>query len=163
MPSSRPTLIVNARLVNEGREFESDLRIEDGRIAAIDPGSSGAVEIDARGLLVLPAVIDVHLHFNEPGHTEWEGAATGSRALAAGGGTLFFDMPLNSVPCTVTVAEFDRKRAALEAAAITDFAIWGGLVPGAVPEMAAMAERGVIGFKAFMCDSGLAEFPRATT
>ena len=103
----------------------------------------------------------MHLHFNEPGRTDWEGGATGSRALAAGGGTLFFDMPLNSTPCTVNVREFDRKRAALEASSITDFALWGGLVPGAVADMADMAERGVVGFKAFMCDSGLPEFPRA--
>ena len=110
---------------------------------------------------MLPGVIDVHLHFNEPGRTEWEGAATGSRALAAGGGTLFFDMPLNSTPCTVNAREFDRKRAALETSSITDFGLWGGLVPGSVPDMAEMADRGVVGFKAFMCDSGLPEFPRA--
>jgi allantoinase len=70
-------------------------------------------------------------------------------------------MPLNSTPCCVNAREVDRKRAALEAASITDFALWGGLVPGSVPEMAAMADRGVVGFKAFMCDSGLPEFPRA--
>jgi allantoinase len=110
---------------------------------------------------VFPAVIDVHLHFNEPGRTEWEGAATGSRALAAGGGAVFFDMPLNSTPCTVNAGEFDRKRAALEASSITDFGLWGGLVPGNAGEMAELAERGVVGFKAFMCDSGLPEFPRA--
>ena len=110
---------------------------------------------------MFPAVIDVHLHFNEPGRTEWEGAATGSRALAAGGGAVFFDMPLNSTPCTVNAREFDRKRAALEAASITDFGLWGGLVPGNIGEMAELAERGVVGFKAFMCDSGLPEFPRA--
>ena len=109
----------------------------------------------------MPGIVDVHLHFNEPGRTHWEGAATGSRALAAGGGTTFFDMPLNSTPCTITPRDFDAKRAALEAASITDFGLWGGLIPGAVGEMPAMAERGVVGFKAFMCDSGLAEFPRA--
>ena len=118
-------------------------------------------EIDARGLHVLPGLIDVHLHFNEPGRTEWEGAATGSRALAAGGGTLFFDMPLNSTPCTVNAADFDRKRAALAESSITDFALWGGLIPGNVAEMAELADRGVVGFKAFLCDSGLPEFPRA--
>jgi allantoinase len=106
-------------------------------------------------------VIDVHLHFNEPGRTDWEGAATGSRALAAGGGTLFFDMPLNSTPCTVNAREFDRKREALEASSITDFGLWGGLVPGSIGEMAEMAARGVVGFKAFMSSSGLPEFPRA--
>ena len=74
---------------------------------------------------MLPGLIDVHLHFNEPGRTEWEGGATGSRALAAGGGTLFFDMPLNSTPCTLTAAQVDRKRAALETSSIADFAIVG--------------------------------------
>jgi allantoinase len=139
----------------------TDIAIDDGAVSRIGPHLAGAAEeIDARGLLVFPAVVDAHLHFNEPGRTSWEGAATGSRALAAGGGTVFFDMPLNSTPCTVNVVEFDRKRAALEAASITDFGLWGGLVPGAVPEMAAMAERGVVGFKAFMCHSGLPEFPR---
>src|SRR5687767_6620471 len=118
-------------------------------------------EIDARGLTVLPGLIDVHLHFNEPGRTEWEGAATGSRALAAGGGTLFFDMPLNSSPCTINPRELTRKRTALEASSITDFGLWGGLVPGAVDGMTEMAALGVVGFKAFMCDSGLPEFPRA--
>jgi allantoinase len=122
---------------------------------------AGVRDIDARDLLVLPALIDVHLHFNEPGRAHWEGAATGSRALAAGGGTLFFDMPLNSTPCTLNARECDLKRAALEASSITDFALWGGLVPGSVSEMSEMADRGVIGFKAFMCDSGLPEFPRA--
>ena len=140
----------------------ADLAIEDGVIAAIGeelPG--GRNEIDATGLTVLPGVIDAHVHFNEPGRAEWEGAATGSRALAACGGTVFFDMPLNSTPCTIGVVDFDRKRVALETTSIVDFGIWGGLVPGRIGDMEAMAERGVVGFKAFMCDSGLPEFPRA--
>ena len=139
----------------------TDIAIEDGLIAAVAPDLPGAAqEIDARGLHVFPGVIDVHLHFNEPGRAEWEGAATGSRALAAGGGTIFFDMPLNSTPCTVNAPEFDRKRAALEASSIADFGLWGGLIPGSVTAMAELAERGVVGFKAFLCDSGLPEFPR---
>jgi allantoinase len=141
--------------------MRADLRIEDGTIAAIEPELSGTTTIDATGLHVFPAVIDVHLHFNEPGRTEWEGAATGSRALAAGGGAVFFDMPLNSTPCTVNAREFDRNRTALEASSITDFGIWGGLIPGNLAEMAELADRGVVGFKAFLCDSGLPEFPRA--
>src|SRR4029453_8825095 len=112
-------------------------------------------EIDARGLFVLPGLIDVHVHFNEPGRTHWEGAATGSRAFAAGGGTLVFDMVRNWPPCGVSAREVDRKREALERGSITDFALWGGLVPGAVGKMGDMASRGVVGFKAFMCDSGL--------
>lgn len=144
----------------------ADVAVEDGRITQIAPEiapeSSGAgEEIDARGLTVLPGLIDVHVHFNQPGRAEWEGAATGSRALAAGGGATFFDMPLNSSPCTVGPREFDEKRAALEAASITDFGLWGGLVPGNRGLMADLAARGAIGFKAFMTDSGLPEFPRA--
>jgi allantoinase len=140
----------------------ADVAIADGTISEVSAAApAGREEIDGSGLLVFPGIIDVHLHFNEPGRTDWEGAATGSRALAAGGGTLFFDMPLNSTPCTVNASEFDRKRAALEASSITDFGLWGGLIPGSVPHMAEMAERGVVGFKAFMCNSGLPEFPRA--
>jgi allantoinase len=143
----------------DGR-VKADVRIAEGRIAGIAPDLPGsAEEIDAQGLHVLPGLIDVHLHFNEPGRTAWEGAGPGSRALAAGGGTLFFDMPLNSTPCTVSAREVDRKRTALEASSVTDFGIWGGLVPGSVDQMEAMGERGVVGFKAFMCDSGLPEFP----
>ncbi len=157
-----PDLVVRGgTLVTPGLP-QTDVAIEDGKIAAIGPELPGAAEeIDARGLHVFPGVIDAHLHFNEPGRTEWEGAATGSRALAAGGGTLFFDMPLNSTPCTVNADAFDRKRAALAKSSITDFALWGGLIPGNVHEMEALADRGVVGFKAFLCDSGLPEFPRA--
>ena len=94
----------------DGR-LRADVRIEDERIAELGPdvGGGSAGEIDARGLFIFPGGIDVHLHFNEPGRTEWEGAATGSRALAAGGGTMFFDMPLNSTPCTVNAGEVDLK------------------------------------------------------
>src|SRR5262245_56505139 len=158
-----PDLVIRGgTVVLSGGSARADVAIEAGRIAEIGPELGGAShEIDARGLFVLPGLIDVHVHFNEPGRTHWEGAATGSRALAAGGGTLFFDMPLNSTPCCVSAREVDRKREALERASMTDFGLWGGLVPGAVAEMADMAGRGVVGFKAFMCDSGLPEFPRA--
>lgn len=155
-------LVVRGGTVIAGTPRGLDVAIEDGKIAAVGPQLPGArEEIDARGLHVLPGLIDVHVHFNEPGRTEWEGAATGSRALAAGGGTLFFDMPLNSTPCTVNAAAFDSKRAALAESSITDFALWGGLIPGNISAMAELAGRGVMGFKAFLCDSGLPEFPRA--
>ena len=140
----------------------ADIAIEGEHIAAVAgdiPG--GKHEMDALGLTILPGLIDIHLHFNEPGRADWEGAATGSRALAAGGGTLFFDMPLNSSPCTVHAKYFDEKRAALESASITDFALWGGLIPGNIGELAELAGRGAVGFKAFLCASGLPEFPRA--
>ncbi|MBM3818113.1 MAG: allantoinase AllB [Acidimicrobiia bacterium] len=162
--SAKADVLVRGGTVVDPRGcYEADVAIDDGRIAEIAPDLAAGRrdEIDARGLLVLPGVIDVHVHFNEPGRTAWEGAASGSAALAAGGGTLFFDMPLNSTPCTVNGDAVDRKRAALEASSITDFGLWGGLVPGSVGEMAEMAARGVVGFKAFMCDSGLPEYPRA--
>jgi allantoinase len=140
----------------------ADIAVEQGRIAAIGPELAAArEEIDAQGLTIFPGLIDVHLHFNEPGRTEWEGGASGSRALAAGGGTLFFDMPLNSSPCTVSVEAFEQKRAALSNSTVTDFALWGGIVPGNRAHLEPLADAGVIGFKAFLCNSGLPEFPRA--
>jgi allantoinase len=155
-------MVRGGSVVTPEGSLTADIVVEDGRIVEITPSlPANGPEIDARGLTVLPGAIDVHVHFNQPGRAEWEGAATGSRALAAGGGTLFFDMPLNSSPCTVGPKEFDEKRAALEAASVTDFALWGGLVPGNRDALEPLAERGVIGFKAFMADSGLPEFPRA--
>lgn len=139
-----------------------DIGIEGEFIAAVGHGLPGGKrEIDASNFTILPGVIDAHVHFNEPGRADWEGAASGSRAFAAGGGTLFIDMPLNSSPCTVDAKSFDAKRAALEAASLTDFALWGGIVPGNLNDMEDLAGRGAVGFKAFLCDSGLPEFPRA--
>jgi allantoinase len=155
-------VIRGGKVVTARGIIDADVAIEGEHIAAVATDlPAGTTDIDAAGLTVLPGLIDVHLHFNEPGRTDWEGAATGSRALAAGGGTLFFDMPLNSSPCTVNGEAFDQKRAALEASSITDFALWGGLIPENVGELAELAGRGVVGFKAFLCDSGLPEFPRA--
>jgi len=158
-----PDLVVRgARLVTPAGIMRADLAVEDGHISAIGPELAGAAEeIDADGLTMLPGLIDVHLHFNEPGREDWEGAATGSRALAAGGGVAYFDMPLNSTPCTVGRAEFELKRRALERSSVTDFGLWGGIVPGNRDALAELAECGAVGFKAFMADSGLAEFPRA--
>lgn len=154
-------VIRGGMLVTPNGPVRADLLMEGGTIQAVEPELPSDAGIDATGLHVFPAVIDVHLHFNEPGRTDWEGGATGSRALAAGGGAVYFDMPLNSTPCTVNGREFDRKRAALEACSLADFGIWGGLIPHNHREMSELAARGVVGFKAFMCDSGIAEFPRA--
>jgi allantoinase len=140
------------------RSDERDIGIADGVIAGFEAGPARA-EIDARGLTVLPGVIDAHVHFNEPGRTDWEGWATGTRALAAGGATACVEMPLNAHPPTIDGAAFDAKHAAARASAIVDFALWGGLVPGNLDRLEELAERGVVGFKAFMCDSGIADFP----
>jgi allantoinase len=155
-------VIRGGQVVTAAGVISADIAIEDEQITEIGPDiDAGKEEMDARGLTIFPGVIDVHVHFNEPGRTHWEGSATGSRAFAAGGGTLFFDMPLNSSPCTVSGAAFDEKRAALEKSSVTDFALWGGLIPGNISELPELAERGVVGLKAFLCDSGLPEFPRA--
>jgi allantoinase len=155
-------IVRGGRLVTLEGIVRADFAVEDGRIAAIAPELPGdREEIDARGTAVFPGLIDAHVHFNEPGRTDWEGAASGSRALAAGGGTMFVDMPLNSSPCTVGASEFRAKHEALERSSVTDFALWGGIVPGNRDALAGMAEGGAIGFKAFMADSGLPEFPRS--
>ncbi|MGC4003274.1 MAG: allantoinase AllB [Pirellulales bacterium] len=117
-----------------------------------------ATIIDAAGQWVFPAVIDAHVHFNDPGRTAWEGVATGSAALAAGGGGTFFDMPLNASPPTLDGASFDVKKAVCDASSLTDYALWGGLTPANLDRMPELAERGVIGFKAFMSNSGIEDF-----
>lgn len=132
--------------------------IAEGRITALSDGSARE-EIDATGLLLLPGVIDAHVHFNEPGRAEWEGFATGSRACAAGGTTIFCDMPLNAHPPTIDGPSFDAKRAAGEHESMVDFALWGGLVPGSLDHLEALRGRGVIGLKAFMANSGIDDFP----
>src|ERR671910_945497 len=121
----------------------ADVAIEDGVFGAIGPGlEASGEEIDARGLHVLPGAIDAHVHFNEPGRTDWEGWATGPRALAAGGATACIEMPLNAHPPTIDGAAFDAKVAAARATAQVDFALWGGLVPGNLDRLDELAERG---------------------
>jgi allantoinase len=141
----------------------ADVGVEGGVITGVAPNLTGTArhEVDAEGLHVLPGGIDAHVHVNEPGRTSWEGFLTASTALAAGGMTSYFDMPLNAQPTTVTGEAFDLKlRAALENSRL-DFALWGGLVPGNLDHLEELHTRGVIGFKAFMCETGLPEFPHA--
>jgi allantoinase len=116
-------------------------------------------ETDASGLHIFPGGIDSHVHFNEPGRTEWEDIAHGSAALAAGGYTMFIDMPLNNLPVTTDVEAFDLKLEAMKRSSIVDFGLWGGLVPGNLDQLEPLVRRGVMGFKAFMCPSGIDEFP----
>ncbi len=141
----------------------ADIAVAGGKIVEVGPKLFGknVQAIDATGLHVFPGLIDAHVHFNEPGRAEWEGFSTGSSALAAGGGTCFFDMPLNASPPTLDGDSFDAKQRAAEASSRTDFALWGGLTPTNLGKLHELAARGVIGFKAFMCDSGIEDFPRA--
>ena len=143
------------------RGGDQDIGISDGKFAALGKSLSGSAntEIDANSLMIFPGVIDAHVHFNEPGRTDWEGFATGSRAAAAGGTTTVFEMPLNAHPPTTTRENFEVKRAAAEASSLVDFGLWGGLVPGNLSELEALRDCGVVGLKAFMCNSGIADFP----
>jgi allantoinase len=161
--STYDLIVRGGHVVREWSSDSADLAVVDGRIVAIGTAleNSAAEEIDAHGLHVFPGGVDAHVHFNEPGRAEWEGFATGTRALAAGGTTTFFDMPLNSHPPTTDGPSFDLKYEAAQASSLVDFALWGGLVPGNLDRMDELAARGVIGFKAFMASSGIDDFPMA--
>jgi allantoinase len=155
-------IVRGGTVVTESEVRAADIAVADGRITRVDPdlGATAREEIDARGLHVFPGLIDAHVHFNEPGRAEWEGLETGSSALAAGGGTLFFDMPLNAHPPTLDAAGFKLKLAGAERSSRVDFAFWGGLVPQNLDRLEELAAAGVVGFKAFMADSGIDDFPR---
>lgn len=161
--SAYDLLVRNGIVVNATGTERADIAITDGRIVAVAPelAGTGKEEIDAAGQHIFPGVIDAHVHFNEPGRTSWEGFATGTAALAAGGTTSYAEMPLNASPPTLDARSFDLKLQAAQASSLVDFAFWGGLVPGNIAHMDELVERGVIGFKAFMCNSGIEDFPSA--
>jgi len=155
-------IVRGGTIVTAGGVEVADIAIEDGLITEVGPNlGGGGEEIDATGLYVFPGGIDSHVHFNEPGRTEWEDIAHGSAALEAGGYTAFVDMPLNNLPVTTTVEAFDLKLAAMRRSSKVDYGLWGGLVPGNLDQLGPLVERGVMGFKAFMCPSGIDEFPAA--
>jgi len=136
--------------------------IRDGRIAAVaGPGAAPdgvSVEELPGHEVLLPGLVDTHVHVDEPGRTEWEGFATATRAAAAGGVTTLIDMPLNSLPPTTTAAALAAKRAAAAPSAHVDVGFWGGAVPGNLADLAGLHQAGAFGFKAFLADSGVPEF-----
>ena len=154
-------MIVRGGTVVTARGVEkADIVVNRGRITEVGPDLEGFGQVVvATGLHVFPGGIDSHVHFNEPGRTEWEDIAHGTSALAAGGYTSFIDMPLNNLPVTTTVEAFDLKLAAMERSATIDFGLWAGLVPGNLDQLGPLVARGAMGFKAFMCPSGIDEFP----
>ncbi len=163
--SDRLDLIIrHGSVVTPEGVSRADLAVAGGRIVQVAASitDSAAQEIDATGLHVFPGILDAHVHFNEPGRAEWEGLSTGSSSLAAGGGTWFCDMPLNSTPPVIDAARVAEKRKIAEQKSLVDFSIWGGLVPGNLDQLAGMRDAGVIGLKAFMCGSGIDEFPGVT-
>ncbi|KAJ4405407.1 Allantoinase [Gnomoniopsis sp. IMI 355080] len=131
-------------------------------VPAILPPNSfppSATYIDHSPKLLLPGLVDAHVHLNEPGRTEWEGFATGTRAAASGGVTTVIDMPLNAIPPTTTVKGFQEKLAAAQGQCWVDVGFYGGVIPGNAEELVPLVEMGVRGFKGFLIESGVDEFP----
>jgi len=157
-------LAVRAPRAVTGRGEEAVcLGVRDGRIGVVTPLDDrldGAEVLElGPGEVLLPGLVDTHVHVDEPGRTEWEGFETATRAAAAGGVTTIVDMPLNSVPPTVDVAALETKRKAADGKCAVDVGFWGGAVPGNLAELRALHEAGVFGFKSFLLDSGVEEFP----
>lgn len=146
----------------DGTLVPAAVRIADGRIAELLPceaAVTGDVLEVPDGAYLLPGVVDTHVHVNEPGRTAWEGFATATRAAALGGVTTLVDMPLNSVPPTTTLDHLAVKQAAAAGKLATDVGFWAGAVPGNVPDLEQLWTAGVLGFKCFLADSGVEEFP----
>jgi allantoinase len=151
------------RLVTAAGEDSGCVGVAGGRIAAISPLEAGldgrrVVEL-GEDVVLLPGLVDSHVHVNEPGRTEWEGFATATRAAAAGGVTTIIDMPLNSIPPTVDVAALEVKRKSAAGPCFVDVGFWGGAVPGNRGELHGLHDAGVFGFKCFLLHSGVDEFP----
>lgn len=158
-----PTELVlrGQRVVTPEGVRPASVHVEHGRIvalAAVDAAPPGAEIVDAGDAVIMPGIVDTHVHVNEPGRTEWEGFHTATQAAAAGGVTALVDMPLNSIPATTTLAALRTKQAAAAGQLWVDIGFWGGVVPGNKHELAGMAEAGAIGFKCFLCESGVDEF-----
>ena len=157
------TLIRARRAVVGGQEVAVAVEVSDGLVTAVlpyDAPGDGRPEVTlADDEVLLPGLVDTHVHVNEPGRTEWEGFASATRAAAAGGVTTIVDMPLNSIPATTTVAALEEKRAVARDQAYVDVGFWGGAVPGNVRDLAPLHAEGVFGFKCFLLDSGVEEFP----
>lgn len=161
--ATRSRIIRGKRVVLPDGMRPAAIHIENGRISAIDPEYAIAPDpiptIDAGSLVVMPGLVDTHVHINEPGRADWEGFETATRAAAAGGITTVVDMPLNSIPATTTVDALEAKRRAAERRCHVDVGFWGGVVPGNQRDLEPLARAGVLGFKCFLSPSGVDEFP----
>jgi allantoinase len=139
--------------------------IQDGRIRGIEEGfarEAGGEVLDVGEKMVMPGVIDPHVHVNEPGRTDWEGFDTATRSALAGGLTTLVDMPLNTDPVTTTVEALDKKLLSTVGKLHCNCGFWGGVVPGNEQEIGPLIARGVLGFKAFLTHSGIDTFPNVT-
>jgi allantoinase len=159
------TIVRSRRVVTSSGIRPTEIHVSDGRIREVRQPGSGKVAPagvnlhDAGDALVFPGFVDTHVHVNEPGRTEWEGFAFATDAAAAAGITTIVDMPLNCSPVTCSVDALNEKRAAAQGQLRVDCGFWGGVVPGNVDQLGSLAAAGVLGFKCFLVDSGLDEFP----
>ena len=162
-----PDLVIRGRrVVTENSVAPASVHITRGYISSVSifedvPSGCDLVEA-APESIVMPGLVDTHVHVNEPGRTEWEGFETATRAAAAGGVTTIVDMPLNSIPATTAVAGLEKKLEAARDKLHVDAAFWGGVVPGNTGELARLWDAGVVGFKCFLIHSGVNEFPNVT-
>ena len=158
-----PDLVVRSRrVVTPDGAGPAAVHVRRGKIIGVvdfDDVPAGCPLDDAEGAVVIPGVVDTHVHVNEPGRTEWEGFETATRAAAAGGVTTMIDMPLNSIPATTTPPALEAKRRAAEGKCHVDVGFWGGVVPGNAGEIDGLLSDGVFGFKCFLVDSGVDQFP----
>lgn len=163
--SSREFFLQSRRVVAGGLAAPGSVHILDGVIVGIGSlrdRESDVPVVDVGDSVVMPGLVDTHVHINEPGRTEWEGFETATRAAAAGGVTTLLDMPLNSIPPTTTVEAFQVKREAAARHSWVDIGFWGGLVCENMAELTPLREAGVFGFKCFLAPSGVSEFPEVT-
>ncbi|GAB3793635.1 allantoinase AllB [Nocardioides ungokensis] len=155
-------LAITGPVLRDGRLEEAVVVVDGGRISAVEPAGTHVDAAErvrlAADEVLLPGLVDTHVHVNEPGRTEWEGFASATRAAAAGGVTTLVDMPLNSIPPTVDPAALETKRRAAEGRCHVDVGFWGGAVPSSLGRLRALADEGVFGFKCFLVDSGVPEF-----
>jgi allantoinase len=148
----------NAQVVTEQEVFQGGVVVQGEKIAGLVRGNQeveAAHVIDLKGKVLLPGVVDGHVHFNEPGREHWEGYRTGTMASAAGGVTSVLEMPLNSTPPTINREMLEFKRQVVASQAVVDYGNWGGFVDNNLADLEAMNEQGVIGFKAFASASGV--------
>ncbi len=159
-------VIRGSRVVLPEGLASASIHISDGRIARISDFAdvpAGCEIIDAPdSTVVMPGLVDTHVHINEPGRTEWEGFKTATQAAAAGGVTTLIDMPLNSIPPTTTVAGLTAKLEAARDKCHVDVGFWAGVVPGNTAALSGLYEAGVVGFKCFLVPSGVDEFAHVT-
>jgi allantoinase len=161
----RQWAIVSRRAITPEGERAAALLIRDEKIVdvvAADGVPADFPIIDVGDRVLLPGLVDTHVHINEPGRTEWEGFETATKAAAAGGVTTLVDMPLNSSPVTTSAAAFQQKMYAADGKLWVDCGFYGGIVPGNEVEIEPLIGMGVLGFKAFLCHSGIDDFPAAT-